>query len=582
MKKIWVVIRSILVVLGFMVVLLAVIGVGFARKAAPDLPLRMVLAYNFHGTPPDAPDVPAWVLRFMPVEPSLAEVTNAIYKGAKDSRVEALSVKLSGGDYDWADVQELRTAIAVFRDAGKKTYVYAESYGDLYPGMAEYYLASAFEEIWVQPVGSVSITGFYAEMPYFRKTLEMMGVAPDIIQKGDYKTAPENALLDSMSEAQRTTVHGILASMMTDFFDGVSAGRKIDAAKIGSLVDGAPYTALEAKERKLVDTVGYEDELWNKILPDDNREVVDAADYLYGDEPLVQKHKKSEKPTDVAVIYVSGMIVSGDAAGGGFMGEDMAYADDIAGAILDASEDEAVGAIVLRVDSPGGSPSASETIRRAVTVAKQKGKYVVVSMGSEAASGGYWVSVDADRIYANAGTLTGSIGVFGGKVALTGIWDKLGINWDGVELGANAAIWSMNAPYTDDQRAAVSRMLDDIYDGFVDRVATGRNFGRDVVEDMAQGRVWTGRQAKEQGLVDGIGGFRAAMEDVAKKLGVSGPEALEVFTLPQPSDPFDEIRYFIGGGVKAMQGFAPFFHSLALVREPMRGITHAQGFAINR
>lgn len=580
MKKIWVVVRGILVLLGVMVVVLAVAGAMMLREAAPPLPDRMVLTYTFYGTPPDAPDVPAWVLRFMPVEPSLAEVTNAIYKAAKDKRVKALAVRLLDGEYGWADVQELRAAVAAFRESGKGTYVYAESYGDLYPGMAEYYLASAFEEIWVQPVGSVSITGFHAELPYFRKTLETLGVVPDIIQKGDYKTAPENALLDAMSEAQRTTIHGILASMMTDFFDGVSQGRKIPAEKIGSIIDGAPYTALEAKERNLIDTVGYEDELIAKILPDDAQSLVDAADYLYAEMPLVPAGHDGARALGVAVVYVSGMIVSGSPSGPGFLGEDMAYASDISDAILDAADDDTVGAVVLRVDSPGGSPTASETIRRAVSVAKGKGKYVVVSMGSEAASGGYWVSVDADRIFANPGSITGSIGVFGGKASFAGFWEKLGINWDGVELGANAAMWSMNKSFSEEQRAAVSRMLDDIYDGFIDRVATGRNFGRDVVEEMAQGRVWTGRQAKERGLVDEVGGLRVALADVAQKLGADGVDALDVFTLPQASDPIDELRYFLSSGALALRGMTPVFRSYALMREPLRGVTYADGFAI--
>ncbi|MBU6235612.1 MAG: signal peptide peptidase SppA, partial [Alphaproteobacteria bacterium] len=498
----------------------------------------MVLTTTFHGTPLDVPNIPSWLAQFVPMEPSLTETTSAIYKAAKDKRVEALAVRLEGGDYNWADVQELRAAIQEFRAGGKRAYVYAESYGDMYPGMAEYYLATAFDSIWVQPVGAVSITGFHAEMPYFKKTLDLMGVVPDIIQKGTYKTAPENALLEHMSDAQRTTIHGILASMMTDFFEGVAQGRKIPTERIGALIDGAPYTAEEAKERKLVDTVGYEDELMKIIFPDDQRQMVDPLSYFY-EEPAAESFFKKEKKlveknkqnNGVAVVYVSGMIVSGGGDDAGLMGgDDMARAGDISDAILSAAEDESVGAIILRVVSPGGSPSASETIRRAVEVAKAKGKYVVVSMGSEAASGGYWVSVDADKIFAQAGTLTGSIGVFGGKASFAAVWDKLGINWDGVELGANSSMWSMNKTYNEEQRASVSRMLDQIYDGFVDRVAKGRHFGRDVVEGMAEGRVWTGRQAKENGLVDAIGGYHAALADVAAKLGVA-PEGLDVFSL---------------------------------------------------
>lgn len=599
MKKLWSIFRGFLTLIGFSVFMLSLLGAwSLFHKPEDKLPAKIVLGYTFYGTPADAPDAPAWLARLMPVDPTLSEVTSALYRAAKDSRVESLAVRLADGNYVWSDVQELRAAIATFRAAGKKTYVFSESFGDLYPGMAEYYLATAFDEIWIQPVGGVAITGFHAEVPYFKKVLDRLGVTPEIIQKGDYKTAPESALLDAMSDAQRETLHGILASMMTDFFDGVSAGRKIPAGKIGGLIDNAPYTALEAKERNLVDTVGYSDQLMLKLFPeeanqkDEDRDMVDAVDYLYsGDHPILKElEKKEAKLTDgnkqingVALVYVTGMIVSGDSySDGTMMGEKMAYAGDISDALLDAADDPDTRAVILRVDSPGGSPAASETIRRAVEVVRAKGKYVVVSMGGEATSGGYWVSVDADKIFAQTGTLTGSIGVFGGKASFAGLWSKLGVNWDGVELGANATLWSSNSGFSEPGRAAVQHMLDDVYDAFIDRVAKGRDFAPDIVEGMAQGRVWTGRQAKERGLVDEIGGLRDAMADVAERLGVASIYALDIYQMPEPPTPFDGLRGLMLGGVGVYELLSPVFRETALLRHPELGIVRAQGFAFSR
>ncbi len=605
MTKIWTFLRGILVAIGFSVVLLAFIGAWALKGEERRLPDQIVLTYTFFGSPPDDGGDRSILAQFMPTEPSLMEVTDALYRAAGDKRVSALAVRLAAGNYDWADVQELRAAIAAFRAAGKKTYVYAESYGELYPGMAEYYLASAFEDIWIQPVGTVAITGFQAEVPYFKKTLEMVGVSPDIIQKGDFKTAPESALLEHMSDAQRETLHDILSSMMTDFFEGVSAGRKIPAARIGQLVDAAPYTAEEAKERGLVDHVGYLDQLTDMLMPEDagddksakggkakpSRELVDAVDYLYADkgspiDKVVRGEEKALKKKDtgdntVALIYIGGLIVSDSGYdGGGAFGDRMAYASDIAHAIDDATENDDVKAIVLRVTSPGGSPSASETIRRAVEVARSKGKYVVVSMGAEAASGGYWVVVNAERIFAQPGTLTGSIGVFGGKASFAGLWPKLGVNWDSVTLGGNAGLWSPNQPYNAEQRQAISHMLDDVYDGFIDRVAKGRNFAPEVVEAMAQGRVWTGRQAKERGLVDEIGGLRQALEDVAKKIGVADVQDLDVIILPDAPSPIDGLMELVGQNVQAFGPVKDFLHMAIMARHPEWSVVRAPSFEI--
>lgn len=595
MKILWKILRGMLAFIGLVVVGLAIYGATALNDGGFRLPGKMVLAYSFHGTPHDEPKGSQWLEKWVGTEPTLAEVTDAIYHAAKDPKVEAFAASLHAGDYKWADVQELRAAIAAFRAAGKKTYVYATSYGELYPGMAEYYLASAFDEIWLQPIGTVAITGFQAQVPYFKKTLDLVGVQPDIIQKGAFKTAPEPALLEQMSDAQRQGLHAILQSMMTDFFEGVSAGRKIPANTIGQLVDGAPYTSKEAKERGLVDRVGYLDELSEQLVPgggSDHHDFVDAVDYLYaaggltldkiaGDKDI-KAGKTGGKGNKVALVYVRGLIMSDDGEGAPDMfGDTVATASDIAAAILDAADNEHVGAIVLRVDSPGGSPSASESIRRAVSVAREKGKYIVVSMGGEAASGGYWIVVDADKIYAQPGTLTGSIGVFGGKASFAGLLSKVGVNWNSVTLGANAGMWSPAEPYTPDQHAAISRMLDDVYDGFIARVAAGRHFAPEVVEGMAGGRVWTGRQAKERGLIDEMGGLRQALEDVAAKMGVKDVEKLHIMVMPEAHNPLEDLMGMFAQGAATLDIIRPALNSLVMSGHPEWTLVRAQRFEIS-
>ncbi|HEY8963395.1 MAG TPA: signal peptide peptidase SppA, partial [Alphaproteobacteria bacterium] len=517
----------------------------------------------------------------------------AITRAATDNRVTALAVQMGTGDYDWADVQELQSAIQVFKDSGKPTYVYADSYGDLYPGMAEYYLATAFDEIWMQPIGTVAITGFQVEVPYFKKTLERLGINPQIEKRGDYKTAPEPAMLEHMSEPQRETLHGILASMMTDFFDAVSKARGLPTDRVGQLIDGAPYTADEAKERMLIDVVGYQDELIQKLIPNADKrdqDLVNLIDYYDATSSDLMKtvrqkdmprlgesklDKASKGKNAVALVYVTGMIVPGTAGDQGAFDSQSALADDIAWGIYDAAEDDDVSAIVIRVDSPGGSPQASETIRRAIEVAKDHGKYVVVSMGSEAASGGYWIVVDADRIYAQPGTLTGSIGVFGGKPDLSEMWSKLDVNWDSVKLGANAGMWSPNHAYDEEGWAATGRIMDDIYASFIARVAKGRNFSDDVVEGMAGGRVWTGRQAKERGLIDELGGLDTALIDVANHMGVTRDE-LDIFVLPDQPNPLQEVFGWLNGSAKIFSNFNWLIGAFVRESHPSWTLTYQQ------
>lgn len=500
-----------------------------------------------------------------------------------------------------AQAEELRAAVERFRAAGKTTRVYATSWDG---GIAPYRLASAFEEIWVQPMGVVSIGGLRAEIPFAREALDAIGVRAQMYQRKEYKSAYESLTRKSMSDKSREELTSILEDIGARVGPEVERARGMESGAFKALVNQALFTAPEALEAGLVTHADYADRMVDAV----EAEVVCAeegiapqdcpapegpgsleppegfvwlesylADVLPEDEgPSFLPERKLEAMADedageprVALIYVTGVIVSGDEEGGGpdaVMGEPVAAAREIAGAILDATTDGRYGAIVLRVDSPGGSPAASETIARAVEMAQERADLpVVVSMGPVAASGGYWVSAPADHIFADATTLTGSIGVVGGKISLGGLWEHILIRWDGVQWGENAGMWSGNAAFTRAQEARVGAMLDAVYDAFIARVAKGRNIEPDQVEAMAKGRVWTGAQAAERGLVDEIGGLAEALDYAAVKAGAEeGRAGARVDVFPRPLSGLEQIMKLLEGGATALEAQGVLARALSL------------------
>lgn len=558
MKIIFNIIKGFFLTLGIAVFMLAGFGLwSFMQYEQADvkdtaLPPHIVLHYDFDGMPKDAAPGPAWLAHFMPAEPTLRDLTETLYDAARDPTVDAFVARLTdGAHYDWASIQEFHAALNAFKQAGKKTYIYAETYGGGSSGMGAYYLASAFDQVWMQPMGVVAITGFQTESPYYKSVLDFVGVQSEVQQRKDFKTAPEGALRTHMSDAQRETTTRILTQDSKDFFEALSKGRGITPDAIGPLIDAAPFVGTDALQNKLIDRLGYLDELSDLLIHQQEKDTtgfVDLGAYIQARAPAPAVSDKPDTKPKVALIYIDGMIVSDMPKGAhDVLPQDVAVASDIVAVMGDAVDDDAVKAIVLRVNSPGGSPTASEAIRRAVERAKTKGKYVVVSMGSVAASGGYWVSVDADRIFALPGTLTGSIGVFGGKMNMQGLWEKLGVAWEGVSLGGNSRMWSPHVAYDAKGKEALGRMLDDIYLGFTERVAKGRNMLPAYAEAIAQGHVWTGAEAKANRLIDELGGLSAALDATAKHLGLADRRALNVVSMTGPEDPIADIMSLLGG-----------------------------------
>lgn len=560
--------RRICMTLGALVLFSMVCGFIIGLKSGPagiSVPKQTVLFLRFNN---QFVEYKADEFSFGETKIPLRDAVDAIDLAAHDGRVKGIVAQWDGGVGDMAQLEELRNAIMRFRSSGKFSVFYAE---DLAGGMGAYYLASAFNQIWMQPVGTLSIPGLRAEMPYGRELLDKVGVTPDFFARGQYKNLFESFELKEMSPATRESMGALVADLGNTLGAGIAVARKKNRDELNRAINLGLMTDLEAKSMGYVDQLGYRDALLEglrqKLVGDKDNE--EALPFFHLEEyaKAMRKYEESDISRgaypEVALIYAVGEISPGSdeqssmhaAYGSG----SRIAGDDLAQDIREAARDKKIKIIVLRVNSPGGSPSASETIRRAVVYAQGRGKTVYVSMGGAAASGGYWISTSANRIYASPLTLTGSIGVAGGKFVLQEMWKKVGVNWDGISVGDNAGMMSLNTPFTETQRARMNVMFDRIYAAFIERVAQGRHITPERADQIAQGRVWTGRQGLQIGLVDRLGGLDTVLDDVAKELGQKNRFHLNVHILPEPESPWQKI----GDLLKGQVGMAQFFQSHA-------------------
>jgi len=467
----------------------------------------------------------------------LREAIAAIHRAAEDPRVAGLIARVQIPAAAAGPVQELREAITAFNDV-KPSLAWAETY----PGTLSYYLASAFREVWMQPSGTVGLVGFATNALFLRDALDKAGIEAQFIARGEYKSAANLFTQDRYTDAHREADGRLIESLHTQVWKAVAASRHLELAEVDILADKAPLLRDDAVAGRLIDRIGFRDEAYARIgelvgAPGISPETADADSddapprlYLWryarasASRPTPPIPGRKSKPT-IAVVTLHGPIVSG--RGGPQLlpvGNSSAGGDTIAAALREAAADDSVSAVVLRVDSPGGSVTGSETIWREVNRVRDGGKPVVASMGAVAASGGYYVSMSADAIVANPGTITGSIGVVTGKLVARELKDRLGVGSDSVRTNPNADAWSINQPFTDEQHAHVEAEADLFYTDFVERVAQGRKMTVEAVDAIARGRVWTGADALERGLVDELGGLRTAINR-AKVLAGLEPDA---------------------------------------------------------
>jgi protease-4 len=441
--------------------------------------------------------------------PLRGPLLRALHEAGADRRVVGLVAKV-GGTLPWALAQELRLGVAAFAASGKPTVAWAESFGQGSSDLPAYVLASAFDEVWLQPSGDLSLLGVALETTFLRGALDKLGVEPELEGRYEYKNAVDRITRTELTPAHRESLERLSASLLDQAVSDVAESRGLAADVVRALVDTGPRTADEARQAGLVDRLGYRDEVYASV----RERVGENASLLFADRwhprrlpslPSLPGHPRGH----VALVEVHGGIVTGTSRRGPMgrsVGSDTVTAD--LRAVLD---DDAARALVLHVDSPGGSAVASDTIWREVCRVRDAGKPVIVSMGAYAASGGYYVACPADVIVALPATLTGSIGVFGGKFVVTGLLDRLGLTTGAVEQGVRSRMYSSRRPFTAGERERIDAALDAVYADFTRRVAEGRGLTREAVEQVARGRVWTGADAAGVGLVDELGGRRDAV-----------------------------------------------------------------------
>jgi len=481
----------------------------------------------------------------------LREAVAAIHRAAEDPRVAGLIARIQFPAAPPGPVQELRDALVAFGDA-KPSLAWAETY----PGTLSYYLASACREIWMQPSGTVGLIGFATNAMFLREALDKAGIEAEFIAKGEYKSAANLFTQDRYTEPHREADSRLIESLRAQVYEAIAESRHLSVAEVDALADRAPLLRDDAVASRLVDRIGFRDEAYARIAelvgapgisPETgSADSEDAPPRLYlsryakatasrPSPPLPPIPGRKAKPT-VAVVTLNGPIVSG--RGGPQVlpfGSSSAGGDTIAAALREAAADDDVAAIVLRVNSPGGSVTGSETIWREVNRVRDTGKPIVVSMGAVAASGGYYVSMSADAIVANPGTLTGSIGVVTGKLVARELKERLGVTSESLRTNANADAWSINQPFTEEQLAKVEAEADLFYTDFVERVAAGRNMTVEEVDKIARGRVWTGADALERGLVDELGGLRTAITRAKVLAGLDADDDVRLAHYPGSS-----------------------------------------------
>ena len=499
------------------------------------VPAGCVLELDLHAAPAETAGFdPLTVLSAGGRPLTLRETVAALHRAAEDDRVAGLIARVQIPHAPPGPVQELREAVEAFT-AVKPSLAWAETY----PGTLSYYLASAFGEVWLQPSGHVGLVGFATSALFLRDALDKLGLQPEFVARGEYKSAANRFTESGYTEAHREADTRLVQSLYEQVRAAVAAARKLDPDTVDALADRAPLLRDDAVAAGLVDRIGFRDEAYARIAelvgaPVPSRDVdthPDAPPRLY-----LSRYARATTPRPgprlpgrrgepaVAVVTVHGPIVNGRGGPSPLsLGRSAAGGDTIAAALREAAADDDIAAIVLRVDSPGGSVTASETIWREVVRARER-KPVVASMGAVAASGGYYVSMAANEIVANPGTITGSIGVVTGKFVARELKGRLGIGSGTVRTNPNADVWSADEPFTEAQRAHVEAEADLCYTDFVERVAAGRGLAVADVEAVARGRIWTGADAAERGLVDHLGGLRAAVAR-AKVLAGLDPDA---------------------------------------------------------
>ena len=504
----------------------------------------------------------------------------SLHKAKRDPRITSVLLLPSTLELPfWAKVQELRDAIVDFRQSGKIVVAFLE-----YGGDREYYLASAADRIFLLPTSSLDLTGVASYEIFLRGALDKIGAYPDFLQIGAYKTAVNQLTQEEFTPAHREMSESLNRDLYEQLVRGIAEARRKSVGEVRALLDEGPFAPDAALRAGLVDDLAYLDQLEDRVP---------ALKPPTGDLPRVEESEyRGVSPRSVgirpqsriAVLYVSGVIASGtssrDAVNGAIVGS-----DTIVEQIRRIRDDDSISAIVLRVDSPGGSAVASDVIWRELTITRDQkpSRPLIASMSDLAASGGYYISMPAEVIVAQPATLTGSIGIFGGKIAIGETLAKVGVTTATVQSGRNASLSSPFVPFTPEQRAKVMEYMEVFYDAFVEKAAVSRRTTPAEIDALAQGRVWTGRQARERGLVDELGGLDTAVAIAKQRAGIPADEDVELVVYPPRRTLYEALAQQFGSpgaGVWAPLTGGPEGRAIAALTAPVRMFRRGEPLAL--
>ena len=478
-------------------------------------------------------------------------VVEALHRAEGDNRVKALFVRLPEGGVEPGEADELRQAFKKFREAGKSIVVHSQG---LYPAGAitsTYMLGAAADQFWMQPGAPFQVTGMANSDLFFKRFFDKYGVKADFEQRYQYKNAVNGYLFDDYTPAHREAELSWMGSIYQSAIAAAAADRNKNPAALRAVLEAGPYDAADAKSKGLIDRLGQVSEAQDAAIDQggEGAKLIDLDDYAAAGKTV----DGVDTAPVVAVVNAEGAIMTGPSDSA--VGSNNVNSDDVSNALNAAAKDSSVKAIVFRISSPGGSDTASEQILAAVRAAKAQ-KPVVVSMGTYGASGGYWIASQANEIVAEPTTLTGSIGVYGGKFALGDAAARFGVDMRDLSVGGDyAGADSPSQPFTPKQQAAFAAAIDRVYDGFVGRVAEGRHLSPDRVREIAKGRVWTGAQAKDLHLVDDLGGFYLAVDKAKALAGLQG-QVVRLKVVASHRSPFEALQKMLGVNSASIRGVA--------------------------
>lgn len=519
-------------------------GAGIGAVRGPTIHPGSALVVDLEGEYVEAPQAPLVARLLGQHRVPLVSVLSELRKAGRDARIASVILRIRGLDIGWAKAQDLRDAILALHDRGKRTYAYVEC--ERFGANREYYVASAADEVWLAPGTRAPFVGLAADYIFLGGLWEKLGVGVEVERVGRYKSAAESLAATHMSDANAEMVNSIMDSVESQVVAAVADRRKLTPTEVREIIDQAPMTPQEMLAAKLVDGVGFLDAVVERA---GRPPVVESEDYAGVDPRSVG----FSPVATFALVYGSGAVVHGDAKISR-SGDSVLASTPVAKALRDAAEDPEIKAIVFRIDSPGGSALASDIVYQAVVDAKQK-KPLVVSFSDVAASGGYYVAAAADTIVSQPGTLTGSIGVFVVRPVIGGLLDKLGIGHASVTRGAHAGLLLSTEPLSPGTRERLEAEVRSVYDLFVERVSSGRSLDPLYVDEVGQGRVWTGAQANERKLVTALGGLHVAVDRAKEKAGLGRDSDVTLLPYPPPEPLSEQIRKLVlgGGGVEVAE-----------------------------